>query len=170
MFAKQDGPTALHADLVRALSFSKRQVEVDTPEGSEPAIAALASVWNGRKGFVALVLRFLEKPRVERYVYPTAITSEGEFSHATDEGLIFAESLGFPMDPKEFRGLSADLQVRRLKNWNKLRKVRKPKSSASTAKAAPEPQGPAVLGKIALERRRSSGGWSNPIERLLAFF
>ncbi len=165
MFIKADGPTALHPDLVRSLSFANGQADVDTPEGTEPAIAALASVWNGKRGFVAVVLRFLKSPRVDRYVYSEAIASEATFKAATAEGLAFAEGLGFAMDASDFASLPPELRTRRLKNWNKLRKVRRARPGTSE-----DESGKAVLGKIALERRRGGGRWTNPIERLLAFF
>lgn len=185
MFSKAEGPTALHADLVRALSFARRQADVDADDGPEPAVAALASVWNGKRGFVAVILRFLTRPRVERYVWAEAITTESAFAHATREGLAWAGSLGFEMDEPDYVGLSAEQQVDRLKNWNKLRKVRRSRSEAHPPLSAPErPKAPpraaepdrfvepnrSVLGKIALERRRGGGRWANPLERLLAYF
>ncbi len=181
MFSRTDGPTALQANLVRALSFTCRQVDIDTPDGPEAALAALASVWNGKKGFVAVIVRNMKRQVVERFVFSGSITTESAFESATAEGIEFAENLGFEMDSPEFCRLPAEAQVKRLKSWNKLRKVRKPKAArlaspdanpALVEQSGPggEPAGKAVLGKIALERRRGSGPWPNPLERLLPYF
>ena len=43
MFSRSDGPTALRADLVHALSFSVQQAELEGPLGLEPAVAAMAA-------------------------------------------------------------------------------------------------------------------------------
>jgi hypothetical protein len=125
MFSRSDGPTALRADLVRALAFSVQQCDLETPHGGhEAAVAALAGVWNGRKGFVALVLYRIESQHVERYVFADAIDAEAALAHAVEEGLAFAESFGFGMDSPEFGALPADEQEQRLRLWNKLRKPR----------------------------------------------
>jgi hypothetical protein len=125
MFSRSDGPTALRADLVRALAFSIQQGELDLPQGGvEPAVAALAAVWNGRKGFVALVLYRITSQNVERYVFADAIDDEKALGHAVEEGLAFAESFGFGMDSPEFAALEAEQQEQRLRLWNKLRKPR----------------------------------------------
>jgi hypothetical protein len=125
MFSRSDGPTALRADLVRALAFSVQQCELETPQGAnEPAVAALAGVWNGRKGFVALVLYRIPSQNVERYVFADAIDSDDALSHAVEEGLAFAESFGFGMDAPEFLGLDLEQQEKRLRLWDKLRKPR----------------------------------------------
>ena len=125
MFSRSDGPTALRADLVRALSFSIQQGELETPQGSsEPAVAALAAVWNGRKGFVALVLYRIPSQSVERYVFADTIEGEKGLDAAVEEGLAFAESFGFGMDSPEFITLEAGQQEQRLRLWNKLRKPR----------------------------------------------
>jgi hypothetical protein len=126
MFAKAEGPTALRAELVRALAFSEAKVE--RPGGDAPieAVAALAAVWNGRKGYVALLVRDVEPPRIDRYVTEGAITSPEALDAATEEGIAFAESLGFVLDSPAFGALGADAREARLHRWNKLRKVRKP--------------------------------------------
>ena len=59
MFAQGDGPTALRADLIRALAFSLQDVEVDMGRGPERARAGLAGVWNGRKGQVVILVRYI---------------------------------------------------------------------------------------------------------------
>ena len=40
MFSRSDGPTALRADLVHALSFSVQQAELEGPLGLEPAVSS----------------------------------------------------------------------------------------------------------------------------------
>jgi hypothetical protein len=126
MFSRSDGPTALRADLVRALAFSSQQCELPLAQGgaSEPAVAALAGVWNGRKGFVALVVYRIESQNVERYVFADPIENESGLDHAVEEGLAFAESFGFGMDAAEFTSLPVEQQEQRLRVWNKLRKPR----------------------------------------------
>jgi len=126
MFAKSDGPTALRADLVRALAFSEAKVERPGDAALVESVAALAAVWNGRKGYVALLVRDVEPPRIDRYVTEGAITSEQALEAATEEGIAFAESLGFQLDSPRFTELSEDAREARLHRWNKLRKIRKP--------------------------------------------
>lgn len=142
MFSRSDGPTALRADLVRALTFSVQQCELETPEGkAEPAVAALAAVWNGRKGFVALVLYRIPSQNVERYVFADAIDSDEALGHAVEEGLAFAESFGFGMDAPEFLGLDVEQQEQRLRLWDKLRKPR-PGITPQPEARTPEPAQP----------------------------
>ncbi|HTO68390.1 MAG TPA: hypothetical protein VMR31_00890 [Myxococcota bacterium] len=131
MFAKSEGPTALRADLVRALAFSEAKIERPETGESVESVAALASVWNGRKGYVALLVRDVLPPRVDRYVTENAITSVETLDAATEEGVAFAESLGFQMDSPRFADLSEDEREARLHKWNKLRKVRKPAAASS---------------------------------------
>ncbi|HXX46889.1 MAG TPA: hypothetical protein VEN47_01595 [Myxococcota bacterium] len=132
MFAKSDGPTALRADLVRALAFSEAKVERPGDAALVESVAALAAVWNGRKGYVALLVRDVEPPRIDRYVTEGAITSEQALEAATEEGIAFAESLGFQLDSTHFAALSEDAREARLHRWNKLRKIRKPDAPASS--------------------------------------
>src|SRR5262245_9623371 len=122
MFAKSDGPTALRADLVRALSFSEAKVERASDGEMVESVAALASVWNGRKGYVALLVRDVEPPRIDRYVTEGAITSPEALAAATEEAIAFAESLGFMMDAPAFADLSDAERESRMQRWNKLRK------------------------------------------------
>jgi hypothetical protein len=133
MFSKSEGPTALRADLVRALSFSEAKVERDGVTDAVESVAALAAVWNGRKGYVAILVRDVEPPRVERYVTEAAITSAEALAAATEEAIAFAESLGFAMDAPAFADLSEAERESRMQRWNKLRKVRK--SAADSAPA-----------------------------------
>jgi hypothetical protein len=126
MLAKADGPTALRAELIRALAFSEGKIERSGSAEPVDSVAALASVWNGRKGYVALLLRDVDPARIERWVTENTITSEEALAAATEEAMGFAESLGFAMDNPEFAKLSAFERDQRMHRWNKLRKVRKP--------------------------------------------
>ena len=134
MLAKADGPTALRAELIRALAFSEGKVERSGSAEPVDSVAALAAVWNGRKGYVALLVRDVDPARIERWVTENTITSEEALAAATEEAIGFAESLGFAMDNPEFAKLSDFERDQRMHRWNKLRKVRKPA-------AAPEPEG-----------------------------
>jgi hypothetical protein len=124
MFSKTHGPTALRADLVRALSFSHDRVEREQDGTKVASLAALAAVWNGRKGHVALLIRDVEPAAIERYVGPEPILSEADLDSAVEEGLAYAESLGFSMDAPEFVLLSKEAREERIYRWNKLRKIR----------------------------------------------
>jgi hypothetical protein len=124
MFSKTDGPTALRADLVRALSFSHDRIERLSEGATVASLAALAAVWNGRKGHVALLVRDVEPAAIERYVGSAPILSESDLDAAVEEGLAFAESLGFSMDAPEFVLLSVEAREERIYRWNKLRKIR----------------------------------------------
>lgn len=135
MFSKTDGPTALRADLVQALSFSHDRIERIAGEAKVSSLAALAGVWNGRKGHVALILRDIEPAAIERYVSSDAISSESELEAAVEEAIAFAEGLGFSMDAPEFLMLTASEREQRIYRWNKLRKVRS--SATETPEAAP---------------------------------
>ena len=126
MFAKTDGPTALRADLVRALAFSDGKVEAPGDGAPVESVAALAAVWNGRKGYVALLVRVVEPPRLDRYVTENSITSPEALAVVTEEAIAFAESLGFAMDAHAFAELSEVEREARMQRWNKLRKLRKP--------------------------------------------
>jgi hypothetical protein len=136
MFSKTDGPTALRTDLVRALSFSLDRVQRLSGGANVTSVAALAGVWNGRKGHVALLVRDVEPALIERYVGDGPISSEVELDAAVEEGLAFAESLGFSMDPPDFIVLSAEERDGRIHRWNKLRKVRS-SSTTSSGTSAP---------------------------------
>jgi hypothetical protein len=151
MFSRSDGATALQADLVRALSFSVEQIELEGPEGREPALAGLAGIWTGDKGSVALLVRRMNSRAIERYLYAHPIVTEAELRAAIDEGLAFLEDLGFSMDLPEHVTLGAEARERRLRLWNKLRKIRTqrrppapPRPAGGTHAEGPEgPEGPA---------------------------
>ncbi len=137
MFAKSDGPTALRSELVRALAFSEGKVAQAGDDELVESVAALAAVWNGRKGYVALLVRAVMPPTLERYVTENAITSPEALAVMTEEAIAFAESLGFSMDASVFVELSEMERDVRMQRWNKLRKLRKPGGSRVTG--APNP-------------------------------
>ena len=122
MFIEADGPTALRPDLIRALSLSVDVVRLEGDGTSGRFCAALSAVWNGSKGFVGVLLRNVEDPVVRRFVMDGPIDSEGALNSAVDEGIAFAESLGFKMDHPEFVTLEADDRARRVHAWNDVRK------------------------------------------------
>lgn len=169
MFSQMDGPTALRPDFVRALAFSLDEVEISTSVGMRLAGAAIASVWNGHKGFVAVIVRHVEPARVDRYVHAEPASSEADLEAQTEAALAFAETLGFAMDPAEFAGLDPEERDRRLARWDLMRKVRplpvlpsQQTSPAVSAQEAPsaEPSAPAgLVGDIdpAVAARSASG-------------
>jgi hypothetical protein len=145
MFSKTDGPTALRADLVRALSFSHDRIERLAQGATVASLAALAAVWNGRKGHVALIVRDVEPAGIERYVGSAPILSESDLDSAVEEGLAFAESLGFSMDAPEFVMLSSEAREERIYRWNKLRKIRpasRVESNEDSSPSVPELESP----------------------------
>ena len=123
MFSESEGPTALRQDLIRALSLSAGPGQMQGASGAESACAALSAVWNGRKGYVAVLVRSLETKTIQRYTYADAIRTELELDGAVDEGLAFAESFGFVMDDPTFVELGPIEQKERLDSWNQLRKT-----------------------------------------------
>ncbi len=171
MFVEVEGPTALRLEMIRALAFSVTDRQVETSNGIERCTAALAAVWNGQEGFVAVLLRSLDCPKVRRFVYPDPIRSLSEVHERLEEGVAFAQSLGFELDRAEFRALGEEAQKTRLRRWNKLRKLRSGPRQLATP---PQPEsengdtGPAVLGRIALVRH----GDDRPglLAQLLSFF
>ena len=90
MFTKEDGPTALRAELLSGLSFSSypEEVQIDNHFGS--ALAGVSSVWNGSSGFVVVLIRFIDPPRVERYRYSEPLTDESMVALAQAEAVRFA--------------------------------------------------------------------------------
>jgi hypothetical protein len=149
MFAKSDGPTALRAELVRALAFSEAKIVQPGDDAIVESVAALAAVWNGRKGYVALLVRAVEPASLERYVTENSITSAEALAVVTEEAMAFAESLGFAMDEPSFAELSEVERDARMQRWNKLRKVRKPGAARVTMNpgdtgefAVPDPPSP----------------------------
>lgn len=126
MFTREDGPTALRADLLRGLSFSTAVEEVQTDSHSERAVAGVASVWNATQGFVVVLIRFIDPSRIERYMYSELLGDESTLAEASAEALTFLHNLGFRMDDPSFMGLDEKAQAKRLQNWNLMRKVRQP--------------------------------------------
>ena len=137
MFRKEDGPTALRADLLRGLSFSSRPEDIQIDDHSGSAVAGVSSVWNGSRGFVAVLIRFIEPPHVERYMYSEPLTDESMLALAQAEALRFAGAMGFSMDDFRFQELDDAGRAKRLLNWNLIRKVRL-SSAPEQPLAAPE--------------------------------
>lgn len=125
MFSESDGPTALRADLVSALSLSLDVVEISGKGGPGRFCAALGSVWNGKKGYVAVLLRQVNRPFLRRFVFDQVIDTREVLAQAVDEGIAFVESMGFTMDHPEFEALSAAEQERRVEIWNDIRKTKR---------------------------------------------
>ena len=188
MFTVADGPMALQAELVRALSLSLNATKLDGSDLEGRFCAALAAVWNGKKGTVALLLRNLDKPILRRHVFSGPLTSAKAVASAVDEGIAFAESMGFKMDQPDFAELDEPEQTERLGCWNDLRRAKNKVSHIKIARtgagargkaaakpaAASEPEsaaepGKAVLGRLALVRQDTSG-LAGPLARLLSYF
>jgi hypothetical protein len=123
MFAQTDGPTALRSEWVRALSLSVGTAVLRRDGESRRACAALSGVWNGRKGYVALLVRWIEEPCLERFAYAEPLLTLESTLDAVEEGLGFAEGMGLAMDPAEFLELTPELQRRRLGIWDEVRKL-----------------------------------------------
>lgn len=125
MFTEADGATALRHDLVCALSFSLDVVELSGPGGLGRYCASLGAVWNGTKGYVAVLLRQLNEASLRRFEFDQALMTPEAVASAVDEGIAFVESMGFTMDHPEFRSLAPDEQNRRLEQWNDVRKIKR---------------------------------------------
>ena len=126
MFTKEDGPTALRAELLSGLSFSSYPEDVQIDDHSGSALAGVSSVWNGSRGFVVVLIRFIDPPHVERYTYSEPLTDESMLALAQAEALRFAGALGFRMDDPRFQELGESARAERLLNWNLIRTVRLP--------------------------------------------
>ncbi len=166
MFTRGDGPTALRADLVRGLSFSNGPQEIRTDDRAEQAVAGVASVWNGSRGFVAVLFRFIDPPRVERYMTSEALTDDSALASAQAAALEFARSRGFRMDDPEFAGLAEDLRAKRLHNWNLIRKVRDPakQPAAAAPVAAAGVEAPVAAAATVREAApEQAAGYTQPI-------
>ena len=144
MFRREDGPTALRADLLSGLSLSSRPEDIQIDDHSGSAVAGVSSVWNGSRGFVAVLIRFIEPPHVERYMYSESLTDESMLALAQAEALRFAGSMGFRMDDPRFQELDETARAKRLLNWNLIRKVRAPSAPENPA-AELEPDAPAAV-------------------------
>ena len=166
MFTRGDGPTALRADLVRGLSFSNGPQEIRTDDRAEQAVAGVASVWNGSRGFVAVLFRFIDPPRVERYMTSEPLADDSALASAQAAALEFARSRGFRMDDPEFPGLAEDLRAKRLHNWNLIRKVREPakQPAAAASVAAAGVEAPvAAAAPVREAAPEQAAGYTQPI-------
>ena len=154
MFSENPGPTALRRDLVLAMSFANAEVVVEGADGPERSIAALSGVWNGTKGYLAVLIRAVESASVRRFTYAHPLQTPDEVWGALDEAVAFLEGMGFQMDPAEFTTLAEDAQVARLQAWDALRKGgRRSPQAAPRAEVDPSTQtGSAVLGRVAVLR------------------
>ncbi len=173
MFKQVDGPTALRRDLVLALSFSRGSAELETDDGIERCCAGLAGVWNGKKGFVAVIVRHLDQPRLRRWVYEARLRDAESVLTAVEAGIAFTKSLGLEMDSTSFIELGSEEQAARIDGWNDMRKLsRQPRlPSSSAAPQSPitaDEHGGAVLGRLSLVRKRD--GYTGPLARLLSYF
>lgn len=188
MFTAADGPTALRAELVRALCFSLSLERISEPDFEGDCCAAISAVWNGKKGYVAILVRQADPALLRRYVTPRSCRSESSLRETLDQAVEFLDGMGFSMDSHEFEGLSSAERENRLEEWNALRKLdRSPRcfgavESAATAEPdapepepAPEPErapedgdaGKSVLGRLALVQKGSER--LEPIVRLLSY-
>ena len=176
MFEEVDGPTALRSSSVRALCYSRRLERVTESGFEGSCCAAISAVWNGKRGYVAILVRQLEPALLRRYVAQGSCRSESALRETLEEALAFVGALGFSMDSHEFADLSPDERDDRLEEWNALRKldrqprcfvVGEPAEPASSAAPEEEEAGKAVLGRLALVRRGSER--LDPIVRLLSY-
>ena len=122
MFLEAEGPTALRAGMVHSLAFSVGERDIDVGGNMESCISALASVWNGNQGFVAVLVRSLERPMVRRFAFSEPIASGNDLDEVVETGMGFAASMGFFMDDPEFKGLESEERDSRIERWNRLRK------------------------------------------------
>ena len=83
----------MRADLLSGLSFSSRPEDIQIDDHSGSAVAGVSSVWNGSRGFVAVLIRFIDPPHVERYMYSEPLTDESMLVLAQAEALRFAGSM-----------------------------------------------------------------------------
>ena len=181
VFKEAEGPTALRIELVQALSLSLGVVEIETAEGRESCRSGLVGVWNGKQGFVALIVRQLEHPCIRRWVYAEPISEQSQIMGAIEQGIDFAESLGLSLDDPAFTGLSDAARKQRIADWNNLRMLpQTPRAEQQTA-AAPSrsarqaqqekqnAESGAVLGRLSLVRKREDASL-DPLARLLSYF
>lgn len=161
MFSENPGPTALRLDMIQALSFATEEVALPGADGVVRTLAALSGVWNGTKGYIAVLLRPLDTTAVRRFTYSHPLQSLEELWTAIDEAMAFVEGMGFRMDPPEFLSLPENVRRARLEAWDVLRKP----SSSSQARTLPPARrlarpsvdtgsspGGAVLGRVAVVR------------------
>lgn len=171
-FSEQAGATALHPELVYALTFSQETLPLE-PSGP-PTRAALVGVWNGERGLAVVILRQVDPPNVRRFQFDRDITSIAALDEAVVQACAFAGEFGFHMDDPRYRDLTDELREQRFQKWEAMRKVRKPRArrspfaeadvparsaSGSAGQAAPAnfdgESTRAILGRVALVRRGS---------------
>jgi hypothetical protein len=189
MFKEVDGPTALRVDLVHSLCFSMDVVEIEGPEGSGRFCAGIGAVWNGNKGYVAVLLRHVTKPILRRLMADQPFTTLQDLEVGVDESIAYVEAMGFTMDHPEFESLGSDRRKRRLRCWNDIRKVdrelrhleadaersvskrRKRKADERQDEDGDEgsDDGKAVLGRLALVRKEEAARL-HPLAKLLSYF
>ena len=73
-------------------------------------------MWNGSSGFVVVLIRFIDPPHVERYMYSESLTDESMLALAQAEALRFAGAMGFRMDDPGFQELGEAARANRLLN------------------------------------------------------
>ncbi len=166
MFTREDGPTALRAELLSGLSFSSYPEDVQIDDHSGSALAGVSSVWNGSSGFVVVLIRFIDPPHVERYMYSEPLTDELMVALALAEALRFAGAMGFRMDDPRFQELKEAARANRLLNWNLIRTVRLP-SAPETPLAAVENDAPAAAAPAAVSAAPTVEASSDEEEILL---
>ena len=167
MFALSDGPTALRLDLVRALSLSVGTVWLEGEGDPQRACAALGGVWNGTKGYVVFLVRCLDRPLLQRFSYAEPLLTLEQVIEAVDEGMAFAESMGFVMEPHEFQSASAQVQKQRLAAWDELRKLDRVPAMANET-SMPALRGRQALARVSVVSRSSER--AGPDSRLRAQF
>jgi hypothetical protein len=125
MFAQTDGPTALRRDLVHALSVAESEAWVELEPGAPPvrAVAAVGGVWNGRKGYVAVLMRVLDPPLIHRFTYKDPLDTLDDLSRAVNAAIELVQDYGFRMDASAFRALPEAQQVHRMRVWDAIRKL-----------------------------------------------
>jgi hypothetical protein len=133
-------------DLVRALSLSVGVVWLEGEGEPQRSCAALSGVWNGSKGYVVLLVRGLDQPKLQRFSYSEPLLTPESVLVAVEEGMGFAESMGFVMEPHQFMGLTSQAQQQRLHAWDDLRKLDR------TPAVANESSSPSLRGRQRLAR------------------
>jgi hypothetical protein len=169
MFVQSDGATALRSELVQALYISQGSATYAIEGEVRPACAALGGVWNGRKGYVVLLVRVLEPAQLVRFSYSHPLETSASLQDAIEEGLAFAEMMGFALVGQPFRELEPEQQRERMAAWDSLRKLeRTPLLPGETSKPG-TPRSRQVLARIpVVTRALDAAGGTSALGRLLA--